>query len=112
MNKLNKKQLIKLDHYAYRNSSFSIGHRPIRDHQLYEFHFYVDPYETGNFFKAYVKCTDKTLTMRIQHNNGVPEMSDLIMDKIEVMGVSSAGVVYVNDYLHDTFTYDPATRVR
>ena len=59
----------------------------------------------------------KTLTMNVQHNNGVPEIDELAMETVTMMGVVSADesgtlFVYVNDVEHTDFTYDRDAKVQ
>ena len=52
------------------------------------------------------------LSLTVEYNNNVPEVSVLVTDTVDVMGVDMAvNFVYVNGAEHTEFSYDESTKV-
>ena len=52
------------------------------------------------------------LHMLVQHGSDKTYMNWMLLDTIDVMGVSRANYVYVNDVMYTNFTFDDSSQVR
>lgn len=55
----------------------------------------VDTYEQGNYYLANFNCVSNRLTMTIQHNQGVAEISSLHVEAVYVYGIERVSTVTV-----------------
>lgn len=67
----------------------------------------MDTYERGNYYYATFSAYGGSLTMTIAHNSGVPEISNLHFEKVEIHGVVNVdNVAVTSGGTPVTFTYD------
>jgi len=50
--------------------------------------------------------------MFVQHRSDKAQINSLLLDSVDVMGVSGAAHIYVNDVIHTNFTFNISSQVR
>ncbi|KAI0217991.1 Maltase-glucoamylase, intestinal [Lamellibrachia satsuma] len=71
----------------------------------------TDTYENGEYYFAYFHAEENKLHMLVQHGSDKTYMNWLLLDTVDVMGVSRANYVYVNDVIFANFTFDDSSQI-
>ncbi|KAK2188014.1 hypothetical protein NP493_147g04047 [Ridgeia piscesae] len=71
----------------------------------------TDTYENGDYYLAYFHADGNKLQMFVQHRSDKAQINSLLLDSVDVMGVSGAAHIYVNDVIHTNFTFNISSQV-